>query len=781
MSLESDGAGEVLPADAPPSEWLRLVGLRLEQQQPFLAFDIARAGAAHYPNEDALPLAAARALMQAQSYRAARKLIGDYPESIDLSLSVPAREQLAEILRLGALHEADADSIRRGHRLYDSLFQETGRPRYALQAAMMALQQGSAEQARHHAAMLETTCGPDDDFETLLLCGHAGLLLGAIDDAGRAYAQASKAAGSNYQAVLSARRDLRHITHAGLSTPADFLDLFRPPVIVVCGGQPLDPPDVETAILPASKEAALKAAIATQLERLDARIGYAGAACGSDILFAEALLERGGELHVVLPCALNDFIDARVSYGGIPWVERLHQVLAQATTVSFATTERYLGHKALLRYANHMTAGNGWLRGQLLDSPPHLLAVWDYRAPNIPGSSSDFIDHWPDASRLHLIELDQLSTETEASPAACAAPVVVTPPVQSSGSERVIRTMLFADVVGYSKLGEEFLPQWFQFLRHIQDSCTALGLEPALVEAWGDAFYVVMPDARSIVRYAFALRRAFTGVDHSQFGLPYQLNIRIGLHAGPVYREIHPLSGRVVFMGRQVNRAARIEPITIPGEVYASQELVALLTVEDNSDRNEQAFSGEPYAPWFQCEYLGFIDLPKGHGQQQVYHLLPAVDEQDSESQAPAGARQVLHLSLRNDLQELTRLAEIVERFAIKNQLSETDGHNLGLALDEIVTNIMRTGFTKGSESERIEVVLRADEDWLRAEIVDDGRPFNPLTDSPMPELDDTLSELSIEGLGLHLVRSVMEEMDYRREGGFNRLRLARRRHPQQE
>ena len=143
--MESDGAGEVLPADAPPSEWLRLVGLRLEQQQPFLAFDIARAGAAHYPNEDALPLAAARALMQAQSYRAARKLIGDYPESIDLSLSVPAREQLAEILRLGALHEADADSIRRGHRLYDSLFQETGRPRYALQAAMMALQQGSAE------------------------------------------------------------------------------------------------------------------------------------------------------------------------------------------------------------------------------------------------------------------------------------------------------------------------------------------------------------------------------------------------------------------------------------------------------------------------------------------------------------------------------------------------------------------------------------------------------------------------------------------------------------
>jgi len=77
--------------------------------------------------------------------------------------------------------------------------------------------------------------------------------------------------------------------------------------------------------------------------------------------------------------------------------------------------------------------------------------------------------------------------------------------------------------------------------------------------------------------------------------------------------------------------------------------------------------------------------------------------------------------------------------------------------------------------------VLRADEDWLRAEIVDDGRPFNPLTDSPMPELDDTLNELSIEGLGLHLVRSVMEEMDYRREGGFNRLRLARRRHPQQE
>ena len=90
-----------------------------------------------------------------------------------------------------------------------------------------------------------------------------------------------------------------------------------------------------------------------------------------------------------------------------------------------------------------------------------------------------------------------------------------------------------------------------------------------------------------------------------------------------MFHDINPMTGRPAFSGRQVNRAARIEPITMPGEVYASQELVALLTAEENAVKHELAFRKAAYTPWFKAEYLGILEMPKKHGDQPMYHLLP--------------------------------------------------------------------------------------------------------------------------------------------------------------
>src|SRR5262249_59497798 len=59
----------------------------------------------------------------------------------------------------------------------------------------------------------------------------------------------------------------------------------------------------------------VSAAIAERLEDLSATVGYCSAACGSDILFAERMLERGAELHVVLPYHEDDFRYTSVDYG----------------------------------------------------------------------------------------------------------------------------------------------------------------------------------------------------------------------------------------------------------------------------------------------------------------------------------------------------------------------------------------------------------------------------------------------------------------------------------
>ena len=60
--------------------------------------------------------------------------------------------------------------------------------------------------------------------------------------------------------------------------------------------------------------------------------------------------------------------------------------------------------------------------------------------------------------------------------------------------------------------------------------------------------------------------------------------------------------------------------------------------------------------------------------------------------------------------------------------------------------------------------------------IADDGRPFDPLTEAPEPDLESAIEDRPIGGLGVHLVRTMMDEVRYRREEGKNRLTLVKRR-----
>jgi class 3 adenylate cyclase len=82
---------------------------------------------------------------------------------------------------------------------------------------------------------------------------------------------------------------------------------------------------------------------------------------------------------------------------------------------------------------------------------------------------------------------------------------------------------------------------------------------------WGDAILLVFRDLRGAAEYALALRDMVRATDWQERGLPRDLAIRIGLHAGPVYYAREPVAGRLNFFGTHVNQAARIEP-GAPGE-----------------------------------------------------------------------------------------------------------------------------------------------------------------------------------------------------------------------
>jgi anti-sigma regulatory factor (Ser/Thr protein kinase) len=124
------------------------------------------------------------------------------------------------------------------------------------------------------------------------------------------------------------------------------------------------------------------------------------------------------------------------------------------------------------------------------------------------------------------------------------------------------------------------------------------------------------------------------------------------------------------------------------------------------------------------------------------------------------------HLSLRNDLSEITTLAAAIASCAADWQLKEEAAMALNVALEEIVTNVIAYGYTDDREH-RIEITLDCNGSSVSARVVDDGRPYDPLA-RPDPDVTAPLDERPIGGLGVLFVRRLMTEAHYRREGPHN-------------
>jgi anti-sigma regulatory factor (Ser/Thr protein kinase) len=122
-----------------------------------------------------------------------------------------------------------------------------------------------------------------------------------------------------------------------------------------------------------------------------------------------------------------------------------------------------------------------------------------------------------------------------------------------------------------------------------------------------------------------------------------------------------------------------------------------------------------------------------------------------------------LSATLTNRRSEIGRLHQLVEAFSGRHGVPESVVFAMNLALDEIVTNVIMHGYSEGGEHE-IRVAIALDEDVLEATVRDDAPVFNPLL-VPSIDLEAVGEDRPIGGLGVHLVRSVMDSVQYRRDG----------------
>ncbi len=134
-----------------------------------------------------------------------------------------------------------------------------------------------------------------------------------------------------------------------------------------------------------------------------------------------------------------------------------------------------------------------------------------------------------------------------------------------------------------------------------------------------------------------------------------------------------------------------------------------------------------------------------------------------------------LSLTMGFEAADLPRIQSAIGEFSQEQDWPPDIEFQVDLVLEELVLNVVHHGSSDGEEGE-IKIELFSDAESVVIDIIDSGRPFDPLTDAPEPDTESTIEDRAVGGLGIHLVRTMMDEVTYRREENKNHIRLVKRR-----
>jgi class 3 adenylate cyclase/tetratricopeptide (TPR) repeat protein len=498
-----------------------------------------------------------------------------------------------------------------------------------INAATMSLLAGNAPQAQNlahrviqHVQRELEQPGRKEDFWLLATMGQAFFLLGNLAEAAGWYSQAVAAARAQQALgdVAAMRRDAQLIRQK-LQAGDELLHLFHVGSVVVFAGHMIDHPqrgtrDGLSPRFPADPQLvrAVSAAILAELDTLNVTIGVCSVACGSDILFAEHVLARSAELHVLLPYERNDFYGTSVDFGlsgkeWRQWRSRCDAILERAAEVHYATPERYLGDEILLEFNSKFTQGLAILRAAQRGVVPHALVVYDPAFQKRTGGTAGFLEKWTSKGLpSNTIDLGNLREQILGPTGTPHQSQTQPGPAQGDFMERELKSMLFADVKNFSTLMDPLLPQFFlRFLGGVNEVLRSLPNPPVASNTWGDGLYLVFERPSDCAEAALRLLECSQKMQWEELGLGNSSPLRIGIHTGPVFRGRDPIIERPTYFGSQVTRAARIEPVTMPGCAFASEQFAAMLTVESAGN--------------YVCDYIGVEQLAKQYDRCVLYRL----------------------------------------------------------------------------------------------------------------------------------------------------------------
>jgi anti-sigma regulatory factor (Ser/Thr protein kinase) len=130
---------------------------------------------------------------------------------------------------------------------------------------------------------------------------------------------------------------------------------------------------------------------------------------------------------------------------------------------------------------------------------------------------------------------------------------------------------------------------------------------------------------------------------------------------------------------------------------------------------------------------------------------------------------QTTDLSIQNDLADLATVRDSLERIGAELGVPSKPLMQLQVALDEIASNVIKYGWPDGG-NHALRVRITGHHDRIEVEIVDDGRAFDPRLAPPPAGRTRTPG-----GVGIHIVRQLVDRLDYERIEGRNRTVMTKR------
>lgn len=514
--------------------------------------------------------------------------------------------------------------------VYKELFKITENPKYAflsrdiylknfnitnsyytgINAASMSVIGGAARAGREIALrIIESLDNDTTEFWEIATLGEAYLLSRDYETAYQFYNKARDIASNKWGWILSVYNQVNLLNHF-IRIPQNIRDLYQSPGIVAFVGHMVDHPDRENPRFPAYIEDDIKRSIKADIQSLNARIGFCSLACGSDIIFAEAMLETGAELHVFLPFKISDFMELSVKFANADWEQRFNRIIDH-TSIKYITKDPYGGNDMLFNILGRVIFGSTFIKGKTLRTKPSLLTVLsDSDLSRKTGGSRDLMELWPYKDTWQNINPDKyrdsekeailISEKTKAtSEAEQEKQEELSTEEVETKSPKGVYCAIYTRII--TKGDEDGMAIW----EDIRNQVKEWFLKPIVYDTHHHNLISVYRSTQSAAEYAFFIK------DFVEKN--YDIGICSGIHMGPFEIIQKGEKEKIVPMqDPHMTKLSAIVHYAIPGSIYTSEIFSSVLSLE-SKDYN--------FGP------VGTIQIDEILEAEEVFNLTRKVDD----------------------------------------------------------------------------------------------------------------------------------------------------------